>query len=102
MMITRVPIALSCLAGLAFVLVLGGGPITVAQAQDEAPKGDKRASLAPALPKTPAERDAILVDLYEQLAVAPDALAAKSVADNIERVWLHSGSPTVDLLFGRA
>jgi hypothetical protein len=78
------------------------------QAQDAPPnaespaKMDKRAALSPNPPKTPAERDAVLSDLYALLAESDDEMAAKSVAENIERVWVHSGSPTVDLLFGRA
>ena len=38
----------------------------------------------------------------QRLAAAEDETAPKSVAESIERVWLHSGSATVDLLFGRA
>jgi tetratricopeptide (TPR) repeat protein len=97
------------LAVLALTLLLGlAGPIW---AQDTPPKADpeakadgkdKRSALSPAPPKTPAERDSALADLYALLAESEDEMAAKSVADNIERVWLHSGSPTVDLLFGRA
>jgi tetratricopeptide (TPR) repeat protein len=71
-------------------------------AQDAAPKLEKGAPPASSLPKTPAERDSILSDLYAQLAASEDEAAAKTLADNIERVWMHSGSPTVDLLFGRA
>jgi predicted Zn-dependent protease len=70
--------------------------------QETAPKADKRAAAAPSLPATPAERDTVLSDLYGRLAASDDEAAAKSVAENIEQVWLHSGSPTVDLLFGRA
>jgi tetratricopeptide (TPR) repeat protein len=72
------------------------------QAQDAPTKPDKHRALSPNLPKTPAERDAVLSDLYTRLAASEDELAAKSVAENIERVWIYSGSPTVDLLFGRA
>jgi tetratricopeptide (TPR) repeat protein len=73
-----------------------------AWAQEAQPKAEKRAPPAPGLPKTPVERDSMLSELYAKLATSDDEAAAKSVADNIERVWLHSGSPTVDLLFGRA
>jgi tetratricopeptide (TPR) repeat protein len=71
-------------------------------AQDAPPASERHPTLSPSPPKTPAERDAVLSDLYAQLAGSEDELAAKSVADNIERVWVHSGSPTVDLLLGRA
>ena len=81
---------------------------TPAVAQQEAPpsealsKETKRGPSIPALPKTAAERDKALNDLYALLATAEDENAAKAIAEGIERVWVHSGSPTVDLLLGRA
>jgi Tfp pilus assembly protein PilF len=54
------------------------------------------------LPKTPAEREKMLSDLYALLATAEDENGAKAVAEAIERVWQHSGSPTIDLLMERA
>lgn len=57
---------------------------------------------ATALPKTPAEREKALSDLYALLATAEDEEAAKAIADAIERVWMHSGSATIDLLLDRA
>src|SRR5262245_23843128 len=55
-----------------------------------------------ALPKTPAEREKTLSDLYALLATADDEEAAKAITDAIERVWMHSGSATIDLLMERA
>lgn len=55
-----------------------------------------------ALPKTPAEREKTLSDLYALLATADDEEAAKAITDAIERVWMHSGSATIDLLMQRA
>jgi tetratricopeptide (TPR) repeat protein len=66
------------------------------------PAAGKRTPPTPVLPKTPAERDRTLSDLYALLATAEDERAAKVVAEDIERVWLHSGSATVDVLLGRA
>jgi tetratricopeptide (TPR) repeat protein len=63
------------------------------------PKSPPRNS---ALPRTPAEREKTLSDLYALLATADDEDAAKAIADAIERVWLHSGSATVDLLMERS
>ncbi len=54
------------------------------------------------LPKTPAEREKILSDLYAHLAASTDEESAKAVADAIERVWLNSGSDTIDLLMERS
>ncbi|MBO0740127.1 MAG: tetratricopeptide repeat protein [Hyphomicrobiaceae bacterium] len=55
-----------------------------------------------ALPKTPAEREKTLSDLYALLATAEDEESAKAIADAIERVWVHSGSATIDLLMERS
>jgi tetratricopeptide (TPR) repeat protein len=78
--------------------------------QDKSPKADpkkveskaEKSVLAPSLPRTPAERDGVLAELYERLAIADDEAAAKAVEASLERVWMHSGSATVDLLFQRA
>ncbi len=63
------------------------------------PKAQQRNS---SLPKTPAEREKTLSDLYALLATSDDEEAAKAISDAIERVWLHSGSATVDLLMERS
>lgn len=44
----------------------------------------------------------LLETLYQDLAVAEDQDAAKIVADNILKIWMRSGSDTVDLLTERA
>jgi tetratricopeptide (TPR) repeat protein len=62
----------------------------------------KASSSRPALPKTPAERDKTLSDLYALLATADDEESAKAVADAIERIWQFSGSPTLDVLMERS
>jgi len=62
-------------------------------------KAPKRGS---ALPKTPAEREKTLSDLYALLATADDEDTAKAITDAIERVWLHSGSATIDVLMERS
>lgn len=95
----RLP-AIAALAAFALVLAAPGGP---ALTQDAPPPEVKKRKLPmPGLPKTPAERDRALSDLYALLATAEDDAGAKTVADGIERIWHHSGSPTVDLLFARA
>lgn len=63
------------------------------------PKAPQRSS---SMPRTPAEREKTLSDLYALLATSDDEDAAKAVSDAIERVWLHSGSATVDLLMERS
>jgi tetratricopeptide (TPR) repeat protein len=62
--------------------------------------GAKRGSAA--LPKTPEEREKTLSDLYALLATADDEDSAKAIAEAIERIWLHSGSATIDLLMERS
>jgi tetratricopeptide (TPR) repeat protein len=104
---TKLPHLRSLVAAVAVLLAPVAAGVHPAMAQSApgpapAPERAEKRALAPSLPKTPAERDTVLSELYAQLAVSADEDAAKAVAENIERVWLYSGSPTVDLLFGRA
>ena len=61
-----------------------------------------RGSAGPSVPKTPAEREKMLSDLYAHLATAGDEDSAKAVAEAIERVWVNSGSDTIDVLMERS
>jgi tetratricopeptide (TPR) repeat protein len=77
------------------------------KAKEDAPKAaPERKAKAPhrgsTLPKTPAEREKTLGDLYALLATADDEETAKAITDAIERVWLHSGSATIDVLMERS
>jgi tetratricopeptide (TPR) repeat protein len=54
------------------------------------------------LPQTAEEKRLQLANLYAQLATAEDEKAAAKIAGNIERLWRHSGSDTVNLLISRA
>jgi predicted Zn-dependent protease len=96
---------------LAFALVATGHPVRAQQAPPKnepkkaEPKAESQAEKAPRIggvPKTPAERDSMLAELYAELAAAENATEAKAVEESLERVWRHSGSVTVDLLFARA
>lgn len=87
------PIALTGLA-LALSMASPGLP-----AWSQGPPAAQRGST---LPKTPAEREKTLADLYALLATADDEESAKAISDAIERVWLHSGSATIDLLMERS
>lgn len=51
---------------------------------------------------SPADKPKVLGELYVQLAKAKDAEAAAPIMTNIETLWRVTGSPTVDLLIGRA
>lgn len=48
------------------------------------------------------DRTELLGDLYQRLRKSSDAEDANVVASAIERLWLRSGSETVDLLMARA
>jgi tetratricopeptide (TPR) repeat protein len=99
----------------AFLIGAGLAP-TLAQdpkANQEPPKASQEPKASPepktkapkrgsALPKTPAEREKTLSDLYALLATADDEDTAKAITDAIERVWLHSGSATIDVLMERS
>jgi len=54
------------------------------------------------LPQTAEEKRRQLADLYAQLAAAESEDAAKKLVAEIERLWRHSGSDTVNLLISRA
>jgi tetratricopeptide (TPR) repeat protein len=77
--------------------VLVGAPVPTVWS--EAPKAANPRS---ALPKTPVEREKTLSDLYALLATADEEESAKAIADAIERIWQHSGSPTIDVLMERS
>lgn len=66
-----------------------------ANSEDDASKGD-------AAKASPQDRDAMLAELYEHLAKAPDAEQAGPIAQTIEGLWLHSDSDTIALLMHRA
>lgn len=75
-----------------------GGPQSQAKGKDK--KGPP--PIAVQQPRTPAEREKALSDLYALLATADDEAAAKTVSGNIERLWLNSGSDTIAALMDRA
>ncbi|MGD9784458.1 MAG: tetratricopeptide repeat protein [Hyphomicrobiaceae bacterium] len=52
-------------------------------------------------PDTPAQRRRALADLYAHLAAAGDAQSSAPVAAAIERLWVFSGSATIDVLMER-
>ena len=105
-------------AALALALLLGpsvspawsqGPPAPQGPPTSQAPpSAAPRSSVPPAarqgstMPKTPAEREKTLSDLYALLATSDDEETAKAITDAIERVWLHSGSATIDLLMERS
>ena len=77
------------------------GPKSKAEGATPAGKA-ARPGLAVAQPRTAAERDKALSDLYALLATAEDANQSQTVTASIERLWVTSGSDTINLLMGRA
>ena len=93
-----------------FLILLRAGlfaaalPALAIQAAVAAP-GDRPAvsTSAQVKPSDPQKgRQKVLDDLFDRLAKAQDDVEAKGVSGAIERVWMHSGSDTADLLMGRA
>ena len=93
-----------------FLILLRAGLFAVAlpalalQAAVAAP-GDRPdvSTSAQVKPSDPQQgRQKVLDDLFDRLAKAQDDVEAKGVSGAIERVWMHSGSDTADLLMGRA
>lgn len=68
-----------------------------------ASKADPAASAnaAPDKPDTPAQRRRALEDLYAHLAATENAKTAAPLVAAIERLWLFSGSDTIDVLMER-
>lgn len=54
------------------------------------------------LPATPEQQTKLLADLYAELARAKTAAEAAPLAAAIERLWVFSGSDTIDLLMERS
>ena len=86
-------------------------PTPPPRAQDQAPPkapeprmSEKKPPRQPphSVPSEQAQRGSVLDRLFGQLKASPDADSARGVAEAIQRVWLHSGSDTADLLMTRA
>ena len=67
-----------------------------------AKKQEQRGAPVLAIPKTPAEREKALADLYAQLATADSEETAQRFSAQIERLWLEPRGDTVGLLMERA
>lgn len=63
--------------------------------------GDTAKAAAQPPPDTPTQRRRALDDLYAHLAAVADSEAAAPLVAAIERLWLYSGSDTIDVLMER-
>jgi tetratricopeptide (TPR) repeat protein len=103
----------ACLLGAAAVMLCAGS--LAAAPQDHAPGEESRPSRDRQQERSPEEqlldiepkeseasREEVLEDLFRRVRKAADADTAKAVAETIQKVWLQSGSDTVNLLMSRA
>lgn len=67
-----------------------------------AKKPAEKPGLAVAQPRSAAERDQALANLYAHLATAGDEAQAKTIAASIEALWATPGSDTITYLMQRA
>lgn len=51
--------------------------------------------------ESPIDRDRLLGELFQELKTSDSAETAEMVAEAIEKLWMQSGSDTVDLLMSR-
>ncbi len=58
--------------------------------------------LNPPAEKPEVSKKEVLSDLFTRLREAPDEESAELVAEAIDKIWMRSGSDTVDLLMSRA
>jgi tetratricopeptide (TPR) repeat protein len=95
--------------GLAQTSRLEAAPVQIRPAPGEKPgvvrpsrpnRQNKAARKKPA--GKPFSRKALIEPLLDKLAQTKDAETAKAIADAIQKLWIRSGSPTVDLLMSQA
>ena len=103
----RLLVALAMAAAFSTAIAIASASAQEPKAKQDPPKASpepkaKAPHRGSTLPKTPAEREKTLSDLYALLATAEDEDTAKAITDAIERVWLHSGSATIDVLMERS
>jgi tetratricopeptide (TPR) repeat protein len=77
-------------------------PPGAAAAKKPGDKPGDKPGLAVAQPRSAAERDQALANLYAHLATASDEAQAKTIAASIEALWATPGSDTVSYLMQRA
>jgi len=83
-------------------LALLCAPGALAQAQRPAPPGATTPPAAAAPAQPPRTNAQTVEDLLAQLKVADSVEKAHDLEQRIQRIWLKSGSDTVDLLMARA
>jgi len=90
-------------AGLGGLFLAGNGFSQSAPEMPREPKAkvERKDSLLKDIPDGAKDRKELLGELYKRLSRSEDGESSKVVATAIEKVWLYSGSDTVDLLMSR-
>ena len=98
----RLPSGLSVVGMVGLALI--GAPDLLAQSQRPDPPGAAAPPAAgtPAPPQTPRTNAQTVDDLFAQLKGADSVEKARDLEQRIQRIWLKSGSDTIDLLMARA
>jgi tetratricopeptide (TPR) repeat protein len=94
-----------CSGGLVKCVVLGCLAVGIAAAPLRAGEQSRNSDGLPVKPqveKPEASKKELLADLFARLREAPDKDSAELVAEAIDKIWMRSGSDTVDLLMSRA
>jgi len=89
-----------CRAGLLVAALAAGAAPQAFGAAGDKPAVSTSAQVKPVDPEK--GRRKVLDELFERLGKARDEAEARGVTGAIERVWMHSGSDTADLLMSRA
>lgn len=78
------------------------GPASAQTPRADQPRPAPAAPAEPAPPQPPRTNAQTIDDLFAQLKVADSVEKARDLEQRIQRIWLKSGSDTVDLLMARA
>ena len=94
---------MSVLFALAGLCLAGAGFAQTAPEMPREPKAnvERKDSLLKEIPDGAKDRRELLGELYGRLSRSEDSESSKVVATAIEKLWLYSGSDTVDLLMSR-
>src|SRR5664279_3056009 len=101
-MIRSLPSVLSVTGLLGIALICAPAALAQTQRPDPPDAAAPPATAVPAPPQTPRTNAQTVDDLLAQLKVADSVDKARDLEQRIQRIWLKSGSDTIDLLMARA
>lgn len=82
--------------------MMGQGRLALAAEQPAEPPASANTAPEELGEEAELDKEQLLGEMYERLSKAEDAESAELIANAIEKIWLRSGSDTVDLLMARA